>query len=84
MLVIYIPNVIYLCFYLLCTADPKGIDLIIPECSEDKQVNPLKIYFGGHEGVGEYIWYQTKSKLEGSALLNISNASDVVICGTEL
>lgn len=44
----------------------------------------MKIYFGGHEGVGEYIWYRTKIKLEGSALLNISNGSDIVICGTEL
>jgi len=45
---------------------------------------PLRKYFGGHEGVGEYIWYQTKRKLEGPELLDISNASDVVICGTEL
>lgn len=59
------------------------MDLIIPDCFEDRQVTPLRIYFGGHEGVGEYIWYQTKSMLEGSALLDISNASDVVICGTE-
>jgi len=44
----------------------------------------MKIYFGGHEGVGEYIWYQTKIKLEGSALRNIANGSDIVICGTEL
>jgi len=45
---------------------------------------PLRKYFGGHEAVGEYIWYQTKRKLEGSELLDISNASDVVICGTEM
>ncbi|XP_027366103.1 187-kDa microtubule-associated protein AIR9 isoform X1 [Abrus precatorius] len=65
-------------------ADPKGMDLVIPDCCEDIELMPQKKYFGGHEGVGEYIWYQTKSKLEGSALLDISNASDVVICGTEL
>ncbi|XP_024632568.1 187-kDa microtubule-associated protein AIR9 isoform X1 [Medicago truncatula] len=65
-------------------ADPKGIELIIPDCCEARQVTPMKIYFGGHEGVGEYIWYRTKIKLEGSALLNISNGSDIVICGTEL
>ncbi|CAJ2661630.1 unnamed protein product [Trifolium pratense] len=64
-------------------ADPKGIELIIPDCCEGRQVTPLRIYFGGHEGVGQYIWYRTKIKLEGSALLNISNASDIVMCGTE-
>ena len=58
------------------------MDLIIPDCCEDTELIPLKKYFGGHEGAGEYIWYRTKNKLEGSALLDISNASDVVICGT--
>lgn len=80
----YIPNVIYLFFCLMCSADPMGIELIIPDCCEDSQVTPLRKYFGGHEGVGKYIWYRTKIKLEGSALLNISNAADIVICGTEL
>lgn len=69
---------------LISPADPKGIELVIPDCSEDTEVMPLRKYFGGHEGVGEYIWYQTKHKLEGSDLLDISNASNVVICGTEL
>ncbi|OIV97294.1 hypothetical protein TanjilG_07046 [Lupinus angustifolius] len=65
-------------------ADPKGMDLIIPECCEDQELIPLQKYFGGHEGSGEYIWFQTKDKVEGSALLDIFNASDVEICGTEL
>ncbi|KAJ1437037.1 Leucine-rich repeat [Sesbania bispinosa] len=69
---------------LISPADPKGMELVIPECSEDREITPLRKYFGGHEGVGEYIWYQTKNKLEGSAVLDIPNASDVVICGTEL
>ncbi|XP_050872526.1 187-kDa microtubule-associated protein AIR9 isoform X1 [Lathyrus oleraceus] len=69
---------------MISPADPKGIELLIPDCCEDRQVTPFRIYFGGHEGVGEYIWYRTKIKLEGSALLNISNASDIEICGTEL
>lgn len=81
---IYISYVINLFFCLLSSADPEGIELTIPDCSEDRQVTPFRIYFGGHEGVGEYIWYRTKIKLEGSALLNISNASDIEICGTEL
>ncbi|RDX87861.1 187-kDa microtubule-associated protein, partial [Mucuna pruriens] len=66
---------------LISPADPKGMELVIPDCCEDRELMPLKKYFGGHEGVGEYIWYQTKHKLEGSELLDISNASDVVICG---
>ncbi|KAL2604532.1 hypothetical protein AAZV13_09G072900 [Glycine max] len=69
---------------LISPADPKGMELVIPDCCEDRELIPLRKYFGGHEGVGEYIWYQTKHKLEGSELLDISNASDVVICGTEL
>ncbi|TKY72978.1 187-kDa microtubule-associated protein AIR9 [Spatholobus suberectus] len=64
-------------------ADPKGMELVIPDCCEGRELMPLRKYFGGHEGVGEYIWYQTKHKLEGSELLDISNASDLVICGTE-
>ncbi|KAK7328506.1 hypothetical protein VNO77_22615 [Canavalia gladiata] len=69
---------------LISPADPRGMELLIPDCCEDRELMPLRKYFGGHEGVGEYTWYQTRSKLEGSALLNISNSSDVVICGTEL
>ncbi|KAI4297559.1 hypothetical protein L6164_037444 [Bauhinia variegata] len=66
-------------------ADPEGLDLVIPECCEDRELAPQKRYFGGQEGVGEYIWYRTKNKLEGSALLDISNScEDVVICGTKL
>nr|KYP31600.1 hypothetical protein KK1_047988 [Cajanus cajan] len=60
------------------------MDLVIPDCYEDIELIPLRKYFGGHEGVGEYIWYRTNHKLEGSELLDISNAFDVVICGTEL
>ncbi|KAF7842164.1 187-kDa microtubule-associated protein AIR9 [Senna tora] len=64
-------------------ADPKGMDLVIPDCCEDTELVPQKTYFGGQEGVGEYIWYRTKNKLEGTALLNISHScEDVVICGT--
>ncbi|XP_020974610.1 187-kDa microtubule-associated protein AIR9 isoform X4 [Arachis ipaensis] len=65
-------------------ADPMGIELIVPNCCEGTELVPIKKYFGGHEGAGEYIWYRTKNKLEGSALLDISNASDVVICGRDL
>lgn len=59
------------------------MDLVIPDCCEDEEITPLRKYFGGHEGVGEYIWYQTKNKLDGSAILDIANACDAEICGTE-
>lgn len=61
------------------------MELVIPDCCEDKDIFPRKAYFGGQEGAGEYIWYRTKSKLEGSALMAISDAcEDVVICGKTL
>ena len=69
----------------LATADPEGLELIIPDCCEDEELVPEKTYFGGEEGVGEYIWYRAKNKLHGSALLDISNSNeDVVVCGKTL
>lgn len=61
------------------------MELVIPDCCEQEEVVPQKTYFGGQEGVGEYIWYRAKSKLDGTALMEISDASeDVVICGKTL
>ncbi|KAJ0081734.1 hypothetical protein Patl1_11265 [Pistacia atlantica] len=52
---------------------------------EDNEVVPHKKYFGGQEGVGEYIWYRSKNKLHESELMDISEAlSDVHICGKTL
>lgn len=66
-------------------ADPVGLELTIPSCHEAEVVLPCKRYFGGQEGVGEYIWYRTKNKLHGSDLSGISNAyDDVVICGRDV
>ncbi|XP_022762690.1 187-kDa microtubule-associated protein AIR9-like isoform X2 [Durio zibethinus] len=63
-------------------ADPVGLDLVIPDCYENQEVVPQKTYFGGQEGVGEYIWYRTKTMLNGLAFTDISSSSeDVVICG---
>lgn len=46
---------------------------------------PCKRYFGGHEGIGEYIWYRTKKKLHGSDLSGISETyDDVIICGRDV
>ncbi|KAI8001985.1 187-kDa microtubule-associated protein AIR9 [Camellia lanceoleosa] len=65
-------------------ADPMGLELVIPDCCEDKMVVPQKKYFGGQEGDGEYVWYRTKNILHGPALMDISNACDVFICGKTL
>ncbi|KAL0011814.1 hypothetical protein SO802_006922 [Lithocarpus litseifolius] len=70
---------------IIAPADPIGVDLEIPDCFEDEEVIPQKTYFGGQEGTGQYMWYRTKNKLHGSALIDISNAcEDVVICGKTL
>ncbi|KAM4101329.1 hypothetical protein ACB094_05G135400 [Castanea mollissima] len=70
---------------IIAPADPIGVDLEIPDCFEDEEVIPQKAYFGGQEGAGQYMWYRTKNKLHGSALIDISNAcEDVVICGKTL
>ncbi|KAH7544588.1 hypothetical protein FEM48_Zijuj01G0001700 [Ziziphus jujuba var. spinosa] len=69
----------------IAPADPLGVELVIPDCCESVDMVPRRTYFGGQEGVGEYIWYRTKSKLEGSALMAISDACEgVVICGRTL
>ncbi|XWS67442.1 hypothetical protein CRYUN_Cryun04dG0006800 [Craigia yunnanensis] len=63
-------------------ADPVGLDLVIHDCHENQETVPQNTYFGGQEGVGEYTWYRTKTKLNGSALTDISSSSeDVVMCG---
>ncbi|KAJ4837842.1 microtubule-associated protein air9 [Turnera subulata] len=62
----------------IAPADPVGLELVIPSCFEATEVVPQKTYFGGQEGSGEHIWYRTRNKLYGSALMDISKASDDV------
>ncbi|GMI70655.1 AUXIN-INDUCED IN ROOT CULTURES 9 [Hibiscus trionum] len=63
-------------------ADPVGLDLVIPDCHQNQEIVPQKTYFGGQEGVEEYTWYRTKTRLNGSVLADISTSSeDVVMCG---
>ncbi|XP_068657633.1 187-kDa microtubule-associated protein AIR9-like isoform X2 [Aristolochia californica] len=50
-----------------------GLELLIPDCSEDKEVVPQKSYYGGQEGPGTFTWYRTNRKLQGSELRNISD-----------
>ncbi|CAA6657906.1 unnamed protein product [Spirodela intermedia] len=62
-------------------AEPKGSELVVPDCSEDHEVVPQKSYYGGEEGNGQYVWYRSRRKLEGSELRNISHSNEAVICG---
>lgn len=66
-------------------ADPTGLQLTIPDGCEDKEVIPERKYFGGVEGVGEYVWYRMKDKLHGSVLTSISAShEEVSVCGHEM
>ncbi|KAL0926511.1 hypothetical protein M5K25_002750 [Dendrobium thyrsiflorum] len=56
-------------------ADPRGIKLVIPDCLEDKEIIPLKSYYGGKEGSGEYVWYRTRCKPDESNMLDVSSAT---------
>ncbi|OVA18980.1 Leucine-rich repeat [Macleaya cordata] len=69
----------------IAPADPMGVELVVPVCCQDTEVVPQKSYYGGKEGNGEYIWYRTNTKLQGSDLLDLSNDSeDVFVCGRSL
>lgn len=66
-------------------AEPMGVELVIPDCCEDKIVVPQKTYFGGQEGDGEYVWYRTKNKLNKADLMDITDTcEDVHVCGKRL
>ncbi|KAG6542402.1 hypothetical protein Mapa_016231 [Marchantia paleacea] len=49
-------------------AEPEGKDLFVPECHEDVEAVPERVYFGGKEGPGEFTWYHTTSRPEGAHL----------------
>lgn len=66
-------------FYCCLTADPKGIELVIPDCIEDQEIIPFKSYYGGKEGNGEYLWYRTWCKPDESNILDISSADFVLV-----
>ncbi|KAK2991031.1 hypothetical protein RJ640_018026 [Escallonia rubra] len=69
----------------VAAADPVGVELVIPDCWEDKVVHPQKTYFGGLEGGGDYVWYRTRNKVHENSLLDLSNDSgDIAILGKTL
>lgn len=62
-----------------------GIELVIHDCCEKEEIVPQKKYFGGQEGVGEYVWYRTKTKLDVTDLIDISEECEgVSICSKTL
>lgn len=66
-------------------AEPMGVELVIPDCCEDRIVVPQKTYFGGQEGDGKYVWYRTKNKLPEADLIEITDMwEDVHVCGQRL
>ncbi|KAL1560501.1 187-kDa microtubule-associated protein air9 [Salvia divinorum] len=65
--------------------EPLGVELAISECFEGQEVVPTTKYFGGQEGVGKYIWFRTKDKLNESSLTELADDSENVdICAHAL
>ncbi|KAG0500755.1 hypothetical protein HPP92_000827 [Vanilla planifolia] len=66
----------------ISAANPKGIELVIPDCRQDMEVVPQKSYYGGKEGNGEYVWYRTRVRPDEADLVEISSFSkDFFIVG---
>ncbi|KAF8714070.1 hypothetical protein HU200_028066 [Digitaria exilis] len=63
---------------IILPGEPKGIDLMLPQCFEDNEVSPIKTYFGGKEGTGNYMWFRNKEKL-GNLEFDLVAASSEVI-----
>jgi hypothetical protein len=60
------------------TGEPKGLNLILPECFEDNEISPVKNYFGGKEGTGKYTWFRNKEKLDNTECDLVAASSEVV------
>ncbi|ONM51303.1 187-kDa microtubule-associated protein AIR9 [Zea mays] len=58
--------------------EPKGVNLILPECFEDNEISPIKTYFGGKEGTGKYTWFRNKEKLDNLEFDLVAESSEVV------
>ncbi|KAL5197898.1 hypothetical protein ABZP36_001410 [Zizania latifolia] len=58
--------------------DPKGVDLVLPECFQDNEISPIKTYFGGKEGTGKYTWFRTKEKPDNLEPDLVASCSEVV------
>ncbi|KAL6880549.1 hypothetical protein ACP4OV_012114 [Aristida adscensionis] len=58
--------------------EPRGVDLILPECFEDGEISPMKTYFGGKEGTGKYTWFRSKEKFANLEPDLVAKSSEVV------
>jgi len=58
--------------------EPKGVNLILPECFEDNEISPIKTYFGGKEGTGKYTWFRNKEKPDNLEFDLIAASSELV------
>eukprot|EP01018_Ginkgo_biloba_P031074 Gb_01915 [translate_table: standard] len=68
----------------IADAEPVGIDLVIPDCCEDKEVFPQKSYYGGREGDGDYMWYRVNHKTDDIDLVDASDSEDVKVVATSM
>ncbi|CAN6203007.1 unnamed protein product [Urochloa humidicola] len=58
--------------------EPKGVNLILPECFEDNEISPIRTYFGGKEGTGKYKWFRNKEKLDNLKFDLVAASSEIV------
>ncbi|RLN34629.1 hypothetical protein C2845_PM03G19820 [Panicum miliaceum] len=63
---------------LAADGEPKGVNLVLPECFEDNEISPIKTYFGGKEGTGKYIWFRNKEKPDNLEFDLVAASSEVV------
>ncbi|KAJ4758953.1 Outer arm dynein light chain 1 protein [Rhynchospora pubera] len=64
--------------------EPRGIQLIIPDCHEDVEIVPMKKYFGGNEGTGKYSWYRIREKPSEQDLISLTSSSDALLVSETL
>jgi hypothetical protein len=58
--------------------EPKGVNLILPECFEDNEISPIKTYFGGMEGTGKYKWFRSEERPHTLEFDLVAASSEVV------
>lgn len=63
---------------IILPGEPKGVNLVLPECFEDNEISPIKTYFGGKEGTGKYTWFRTKEKLDNLEFDLVASCSEIV------
>ncbi|CAM0905321.1 unnamed protein product [Alopecurus aequalis] len=63
---------------IILPGEPKGVSLVLPECFEDKEISPIKTYFGGKEGTGKYTWFRATEKLDNLEPDLVASCSEVV------